>query len=237
MIFGKINDWLKRIASASHSCVPSMTGIIPKSFINQFIPDNSIIVEGGANRGYDTIEMSILLPNATIHAFEPVPELFAQLEKNTGQYKNIICYPVALSDVTGKMKMYISEGGGNDSSSLLKPREHLIDHPAIAFKTALEVPTITLDDWAQNNEIKKVDFLWLDIQGYEFAVLKASPALLANVAAIYTEVSLKETYEGVLLYPEFRQWLISRGFMVKREELPWHDMGNVLFVRQPPGKA
>jgi len=44
-------------------------------------------------------------------------------------------------------------------------------------------------------------------------------------------VNLKEMYEGVALYPEMRQWLEVQGFSVKREEIPWADSGNVLFVR------
>jgi hypothetical protein len=49
---------------------------------------------------------------------------------------------------------------------------------------------------------------------------------------IYTEVSLVETYEGVALYPELKAFLIEQGFVVKQEQLPWPDMGNVLFVRE-----
>ena len=46
------------------------------------------------------------------------------------------------------------------------------------------------------------------------------------------EVSLKEVHEGVPLYSEVRAWLEQQGFHVMREELPWPDTGNILFVRQ-----
>lgn len=69
------------------------------------------------------------------------------------------------------------------------------------------------------------------MQGYELAMLKASCALLKTVSAIYTEVSLKEFYEGAPLYPEVCGWLEQQGFRVEREELAWADAGNVLFVR------
>ena len=80
--------------------------------------------------------------------------------------------------------------------------------------------------------IDHVDFLWLDMQGHELAVLKASPRMLNSARAIHTEVSLKETYRGVPLYPEFRHWMENKGFKVVREALPWPDMGNVLFVNR-----
>ena len=82
------------------------------------------------------------------------------------------------------------------------------------------------------NEIDKIDFLWLDLQGYELHVLKYGEKVLKGVMAVYTEVNLKELYDGAPLYDELRAWLEAKGFRVEREELPWEDAGNVLFVRQ-----
>jgi hypothetical protein len=123
-------------------------------------------------------------------------------------------------------------GASNASSSLLRPKEHVVDHPDVLFNSEIEIQTITLDDWAEKHGVKKVDFLWLDMQGYELAALKAAHVALKSVLAIYTEVSLRETYEGVPLYSDVRDWLEERGFRVEREESPWPDVGNVLLVRQ-----
>jgi hypothetical protein len=90
---------------------------------------------------------------------------------------------------------------------------------------------VSLDDWARENEIAKVDLLWLDLQGLEFDVLSASSLVLPTVKVIYTEVSLKEMYEGARLYPEYRRWLEDQGFEVVAEDLRWADMGNVLLAR------
>ena len=112
-----------------------------------------------------------------------------------------------------------------------KPKEHLIEHPNVSFNEDISVNTITLDDWASDHHIDRIDLLWLDLQGSEPAVIEASPKILSTVKAIYTEVSIKEIYKGTLLYPKFRSQLESKGFRVEREELAWEDAGNVLFVR------
>ncbi|MBK6479822.1 MAG: FkbM family methyltransferase [Saprospiraceae bacterium] len=78
------------------------------------------------------------------------------------------------------------------SSSLLEPKDHLIDHPDTSFKDKIQVQTITLDDWAFQNNISKVDLLWLDMQGFELNMLKASNKILATVKVIHTEVSTKK---------------------------------------------
>lgn len=206
-------------------------GIVPKQYIKKFLPKKPVIVEAGAHIGSDTIEMSKLWPKGSIYAFEPIPHLFGQLIRNTEHLRNIRCYPFALSEKRGISKMFVSSGESDASSSLLPPKEHLVEHPKTFFLSTIEVQTTTLDLWAMENRVNKVDLLWLDMQGCELPALKASPCILRKVLVIYIEVFLKELYEGVSLYQEVRQWLKDNGFRLEREELPWRDAGNALFVR------
>jgi 2-O-methyltransferase len=206
-------------------------GEIPKQYIKNFLPDNPIIIEAGAHDGTDTVALSKLFPKGQIYAFEPINEIFIELNKKTKNLKNVTCYPLALSNMSGIADIYVSSGQSTASSSLLLPKEHLTEHPNVEFSTVVKVPTITLDTWAEETKVTAVDFLWLDMQGFELAALKASPRILSTVRAVYTEVSLKEVYEGCPLYPEVRQWFEEQKFRVIREELAWADMGNVLFAR------
>jgi len=207
-------------------------GEIPKKFIAKFLPKNPIIVEAGAHVGADTLEMARLWPNSKIYAFEPVPYIFEQLIKNTERLKNATYYPIALSNKSGKSVIYVSSGASDASSSLLSPKEHLNFHPDVSFNKKLDINTITLDDWAIENDIMKVDLLWLDLQGLELKVLKAGTNVLKSVKVIYSEVSLIENYDGGELYSELKDWLESNSFQVVKEELPWEDGGNVLFVKR-----
>ena len=206
-------------------------GIIPLSYMKNFLPENPTIVEAGAHKGKDTIKLSKTWPKGFIHAFEPVPELYTQLLKATRKRQNVTCYPLALSDNSGKSRIFISGGISDGSSSLLKPQEHITIFPDVTFDEFIDVETITLDEWAQKNSIRKIDLLWLDLQGMELNVLKSGTEVLKNVKVLYTEVSLVETYKNAPLYPEFRQWLEEKGFKAQREEITGL-MGNVLFVRQ-----
>lgn len=206
-------------------------GEIPKSFIGKFLPKAPVIIEAGAHVGADTLEMSRLWPEGAIHAFEPVPDIFAKLSENTKGLRNVKLYPCALGAATGTAKIFVSGGRSDGSSSLLEPKEHLTEHPDVHFNSRIEIPVITLDDWSTKYGVSSADLLWLDMQGNELAAMKAGERILGTVRAIHIEVSLKEVYRGVPLYPEVRQWLEARGFKVVREELPWPDMGNVLFVR------
>lgn len=206
-------------------------GTVDKTYMAQFLPKNPIIVEAGAHVGIDTIEMIKLWPSAKIYAFEPVPNLYMQLKNRTRYYKNIYCFDYALSNNNSYADFYISSGTSDGSSSLLAPEEVLSFHPTVLFNTKIQVPTLTLDQWALNNNIDHIDMLWLDLQGAEPMVLKASPNILKTVKVIYTEVSTIKLYADSELYSEFKLWLEKQGFYIQKEEIPWADGGNVLFVR------
>lgn len=221
---------MKKLLRILKKIIKGNRGIISKEYIAKFLPSDPVILEAGADTGSDTVEMNKLWPDSIIYAFEPIPVSFLKLVDLTKNYKNIHCFNLALSNKNGKDLMNLSNT--LSSSSLLKPKEHLNQHPEITFEKKIEIDTTTIDQWAIKNKISKIDFMWLDLQGIELEVLKSSESILKNVKVIYTEVSLIENYEGTALYEELKDFLISRGFRVDKEELPWQDMGNVLFVRE-----
>ncbi len=207
---------------------------ISKNLIKKYLPKNPIIIDCGANNGSDSIELARIITNSIVHAFEPIPKTFDELKKATKKYRNIICYQIALSNQTGKAEMHVASGvDESGSSSLLAPKSHLEDYPQIEFNEKLEVETITLDDWASKNNIEHIDLLWLDMQGFEMPMLKASKKVLPTVTAILTEVSLTETYDGITTYPEYKIYLQDQGFKeIAVGFTEGEPMGNALFVRE-----
>jgi FkbM family methyltransferase len=200
--------------------------------IKRKIPTNPIIIEAGAHIGSDSGRFAETWKDATIYAFEPVPAIYKQLVANTANYKNIKTTPLALSDSNGETKMFVSSGRSDASSSLLAPKEHLEAHPDVAFNETISVQTITLDDFCAKNNIAHIDFMWLDMQGYELPMLMASKKMIQHITLIYSEVSLIETYQGVSTYQKYKEWMDGAGFKVYKEYFPWKDMGNVLFVKK-----
>jgi 2-O-methyltransferase len=206
---------------------------INKNTIRQYLPQKPVIVDAGAHDGSDSVEMCRIFRGSKIYAFEPVPVIFDRLRENTKRYSRIKCYNLALSSQSGPQKLYVSSGTSDGSSSLLRPKDHLLDHPDVFFESEINVNTITLDDWASKEHISQVDFLWLDLQGSELEVLKASKKVLRLVSVVHMEVSTRMTYENVPLYTKVKEWMKEIGFVAEVEAIPegW-DMGNVLFVRE-----
>lgn len=203
--------------------------------ISEYISNDSpVIIEAGTGGGEDILQYSGLYPKGKLFAFEPHSLIYKTVKENLALHnrKNVELYANALGERSGEiMKLNISDRFNEPfcSSSLLKPKDHLKNHPQITFKETIDVEIINLDDFIFKKNISFIDFLELDIQGYEPVVLKAAPNTLKATKILYTEVNLVEQYEGNILYPEYKQFLLDAGFEVLNEDLPWADSGNVVF--------
>jgi FkbM family methyltransferase len=204
-----------------------------KNWITQ-LPSNSVIVEAGAADGSDTLDFSKTFPNGTVYSFEPFKSLYLEAKEKTSNQKNVFLENAALGYTDEDKDLYISDRFNEPwgSSSLLEPKDHLWFHSAITFKSVETVKTISFDKWIKEKNIQKIDLAWLDMQGYEPILLQNSPIAVSKIRFLYTEVSLIETYEGVIKYPEYKDWLLQNGFRIVFEDLPYKDMGNVLFEKQ-----
>lgn len=196
------------------------------------LPADAVILEAGAHAGADTVLFAKRWPAGTIHAFEPVPVLFAELQNQTASLPNVKCYPYALSKESGTVVMHLSTDDMPASSSILPPKRHLDYHPTVGFSGQVEVPSVTLDDWMTQEKIARLDALWLDLQGFEFPVMQASPATLSKVRVIVTEFADVELYAGQERFSAIHDWLATMGFKCIYRERLWLYGGNALFLRQ-----
>lgn len=205
---------------------------ISKSALRKYLPDRPLIVDCGAHDGADTVELAKIV-RGTVFAFEPIESIYSKLVSRAARFKNIRTFKLALSNKNGQQEFYVSDGASDASSSLLEPAEHLKDHTDTFFSEVILVTTRTLDSWADENGVTRIDLLWLDMQGFEMEMLRQSPRILSTVSVIHTEVSVKETYKSVPHYGDYKAFLESQGFSAVIEAIPagW-DMGNVLFVRK-----
>lgn len=206
--------------------------------LKKVLPKNPVIIDAGAYNGDDSVAFSKLWPQGKIYAFEPVPSMYPVVVRNTKNIHNIYCFPLALSDHNGTATFFLSSAGQGDvgASSLLQPKECLNYYPHIKFDKKTEVATMTLDSWAQANQVDHVDLLWFDLQGAELMVLKAAPKIVRTAKVVYVEVEFVEIYAQQGLFLEVDDWLKKEGFTrVARDfDLPLPKdrcAGNCLYVK------
>ncbi len=207
-------------------------------FISSYIPQNPVILEAGAFNGRDTLRLRNFWPQAKIHAFEPVPEIFKELSHNTSCYTQITCYPFALSNSDGTQLFYCAQNPKKPSATcqagtLNKPKDRLLHSPIIYPKT-IKVPTYTINSWAMHYTISQIDFMWLDLQGHELSVLETSENILNTVSVIFLEVNFIEAYENQPTLSMLTDWLKVRNFIPVARD--FHDnhhsfFGNIIYLK------
>ncbi len=233
-------------ADATASDYPFYRFELPESslaIIQKFLPEDPVIIDAGAFDGKESVVMSKLWPNGTIHSFEPVPYLYKILLRNTKSAPNIYAYNFALSSTNGMAEMHLSVNDNAPnipvmSSSLLPPKDHFLFSPEVIFPTVIPVYTYNLDSWAKAFDIDRIDLMWLDMQGVELNVLKSCPDILNTTSVILTEVEFTEAYDGQYLYQDVRDFLEEQGFVLIggnfNPENPRENgsfFGDALFIR------
>lgn len=188
------------------------------SIASRFLPANPVVVVGGAFNGRESCAIANFWPKGHVHAFEPVKQIYEVLVANTKSMQNISTYRMALGNQVGSQLIYLSTeyedlSHISMSSSLLPPKEHLL-YSGTLFQGGELVAVTTLDAWAKEKGIDKVDMLWLDMQGFELPALKEGMRVLSKVSVILTELEFVEAYENQPLYREVKSWLEDQGFVL-----------------------
>jgi FkbM family methyltransferase len=137
------------------------------------------VVDVGANHGLFSLEALVHVGrNARIHAFEPAPDTRAVLIDNlaaNGQH-GIRVFPQALGAAPGTARLRVHRG----FSGLNTLADHDItwNHRRLAADAIVDVPVTTLDAHAAAEGLDHVDFLKIDVEGFEPAVLRGAADLL-----------------------------------------------------------
>jgi FkbM family methyltransferase len=173
-----------------------------------------VIFDIGAHRGQTSVKYAAYVPNATIHAFEPFPESFAALVKNTAHLPQVTGHPIGLADIAGEMAL---------NANAAAPTNSLLDTHRCAdaawgkglLETRAKVSCrfSTVDACLAEYRIDRVDLLKLDVQGAEYKVLQGAANALADgrVDVIYMEIILVPTYERQWRLAEYLDFLEARN--------------------------
>jgi FkbM family methyltransferase len=172
--------------------------------------DDPVIVEVGANCGQTTVDILRAMPRATLYAFEPDPRAIAKFRANV-RHPGVRLFECAVGARNGTVTFHQSSGaedhpdyreaGWDQSGSIRRPLTHLQVWPWVRFEKQIEVPIVTLDEWAAAEGIGPVDFIWADVQGAESDLIAGAARVLRATRFFYTEYSNSEWYEGQVTLP------------------------------------
>ena len=186
-----------------------------------------LILDVGANVGQSVMRYRWLFPDAVIHSFEPVPEVFEELRRSASGDTRVHVWQLAMSDVTGVVRFQSNRM--SDTSSLLATQPDLVGHAYMGTKSVLEVPSETLDQFCAEQAIPSASILKLDVQGGEGRVLSGAKGLLERQAfdVILTEVWFDAPYVGAPHFCEIDAILRAAGYTLYGMYFGPHQYENI----------
>lgn len=179
----------------------------------------NVIIDAGANVGFVTYQFTKRFEDAKLYSFEPNPAVYDKLKKSTNENNNVFAHNIGVGNENTQLIFYKNNNTG--TSSFLVPNDFHKSHLARAYKE-INVPIIKIGDFCEENDIKRIDILKLDIEGFELKALMGCEEMLENdnVDFIYAEVNLIPTYDDQCLIED----VIS--FLRKLNYIPYNFYGN-----------
>jgi FkbM family methyltransferase len=176
------------------------------NFEKKIIRKGDVVLVIGAYIGYFALAFAkIVGEEGTVFAFEPEPTNFSLLKKNMTMNgcKNVVLVKKAVSNKTGKIKLYMAEVGSTD---------HRI-HDSNSGRHFIEIESIRLDDYFKDYD-GKIDLIKMDIQGAEPSAVEGMSDLLSknkNVK-IVTEFAPNIIEKSGVKPEEYLKTLMDHGF-------------------------
>ncbi len=169
------------------------------------------IVDIGASGGIHPRWERLGTPIQT-YAFEPDPREFERL-KNQLPAGSMV-FNSALSDQAGERDFHLCRK--QEVSSTFEPNHALLEQfPEVERFDVLKKITLktdTLDHVLSGSSVHDVDFIKIDTQGHELAILKGGSHTLESTVGLEIEVEFAPMYVGQPLFAEIHSWVTAKGF-------------------------
>jgi FkbM family methyltransferase len=181
--------------------------------------ENPLIFDVGAHKGESIIQIRSLFKNPIIHSFEPINECFDKL--NSFKNKNTFINNFALGNKKQKKILNITNDTASSSIYELDQKSIYSKNLKIAKKQQINIDT--LDNYIIKNKINFIDFLKLDVQGYEKNVLAGSKIALKKIFLIQVEIIFIEYYQNESSFFIIEKILRPFGFKLYSLSTPNFD--------------
>lgn len=173
------------------SRVVYLTGMYePNEFLwlNGFLKPGMTVIDAGANQGLYTLFMAPRVgPEGRVVALEPSHREFTRLTDHMrlNDIRNVTCLPLAATAAPGEATLRVAaeyNAGHNTLGDFAYPTTETLRMETVAVDT--------IDSICEREQVCRVDFMKLDIEGAEFAALEGArrtiddhrPAMLIELA-------------------------------------------------------
>lgn len=198
--------------------------------LNHLVKKYNMVIQGVAHIGAHFGEENLTYDQLKIKNrifFEPLINNFEKLKQNISE--DFLLFNIALGNENKDIEMYVETENLGQSSSILKPALHLIQYPHITFNHKEVVKMYRLDDL--KIDLENINFINIDVQGYELEVFKGAEKTLKNIDYIMSEINRDNVYENCVRVEELKDYLSKFEFKLVEEYWAGGTWGDGLFIK------
>ncbi|SHJ03793.1 FkbM family methyltransferase [Flavobacterium terrae] len=168
---------LNSLSKGYYKCEPELL------LIHRLLKDDSVFVDIGTNKGIYLYQAEKVIKKGTIYGFEPNTSLVNYIKP---LFPKVKLFPLAVSSTTGTSVLHIPKKGNGlqDTRASLEAMGDEVEK--------IEIETITLDDWAKQENVSKIDLVKIDVEGHELDTIKGCKAILETIKPTFIiEIELR----------------------------------------------
>ena len=177
--------------------------------LHKFLEEDFVVFDIGANIGVFTCFAANLVKKGKVFAFEPVSMVFNILKKNTESYMNIEIFQLGLGSREETKEILIRTWNPGYSTIT----DSAIQRPKESFDIKENIKISKLDNIVNKLNLEKINFIKIDVEGYEIEVLKGSietinkfrPILGISLHNPFFEKEIREIFEKEIENYEIRK--------------------------------
>ena len=179
--------------------------------MEQLLPSAETVFDVGAHIGEWASHALHINPNIKIHCFEPCKKSFLELSQK-GFGKNVTYNHCGLGIENCQDTMYVFEGSSEGNSLYLRQGLQDIKGAGSQHDTAL-VEIRTLDSYCEEKSIKKIDFIKIDVEGNELAVIEGGKDSFKREAVSVVQFEYGGTYiDSRILLKDFFDFFVEMNY-------------------------
>lgn len=176
--FWEITLWAAMSGLGYQNWAPAING--EDHFLRQWLKRNSrsdlVVFDVGGFEGEFTAIVLADHPSAMVHVFEPNPNPFERLVDRYRNNPRVVLNRMGLSDRKDELVLHDhADTKGTCEASFIRNAVH-------GQVSTVTAPLTTLDDYCQDHDVGHIDYLKVDVEGYEEKVFAGAAKLLARGA-------------------------------------------------------
>lgn len=177
-------------------------------FLRSWLRAGGVALDVGANIGTYAIPLArIVGPDGRVIAFEPNRPTRACLRHNVrlNRARNVVVIPSAVGEISGRQALVVTADNAGEV--------HLA--PGNADRGMADVRVTTLDEETSRLGIRAVDFIKLDIEGYELAALRGATRILRDSPrlVVQTEIVLAHLKRYGFTIEDLVRFFAGHGYL------------------------